>query len=145
MRLLLVMPTGLHVGYDEYFSSSPLGIETLAAHACAYADVALADMRGKGHDVEAHAEELLADSPDKRDMDALLYRACLKAYLSRHFLGSLFSRRTNLHRLRRTALRVFSSWIWFLLKERVASLLRGVFGQKVGRIKRHTKRPTGGP
>ncbi len=64
MRLLLVMPTGLHVGYDEYFSSSPLGIETLAAHARAYADVSLADMRSKGHDVETHAEQLLADSPD---------------------------------------------------------------------------------
>jgi anaerobic magnesium-protoporphyrin IX monomethyl ester cyclase len=64
MRLLLVMPTGLKVGYDEYFSSSPLGIETLAAHARAHADVVLADMRGRGHDVEAHAEELLASSPD---------------------------------------------------------------------------------
>ena len=29
MRLLLVMPTGLQVGYDDYFSTSPLGIETL--------------------------------------------------------------------------------------------------------------------
>lgn len=64
MRLLLVMPTGLRVGYDEYFSTSPLGIETLAAHARAHADVALADMRGKGHDVEAHAERLLAMEPD---------------------------------------------------------------------------------
>ncbi len=64
MRLLLVMPTGLRVGYDEYFSSSPMGIETLAAHACEYADVELADMRGKGHDVEAHAEKLLAGRPD---------------------------------------------------------------------------------
>jgi radical SAM superfamily enzyme YgiQ (UPF0313 family) len=64
MRLLLVMPTGLKVGYDEYFSSSPLGIETLAAHARAYADVALADMRGRGHDFEAHADELLKDKPD---------------------------------------------------------------------------------
>ncbi len=78
----------------------------------------------------------------KRDMDALLSRAYLKAYLSRHFLGSLFSRRTNLHRLRRTALRVFSSWIWFLLKERAASLFRGVFRQKPGRIKRHTREST---
>ncbi len=58
------MPTGLQVGYDEYFSSSPLGIETLAAHARTHADVALADMRGKGHDVDAHAEQLLTDSPD---------------------------------------------------------------------------------
>jgi anaerobic magnesium-protoporphyrin IX monomethyl ester cyclase len=59
MRLLLVMPTGLKVGYDGYFSSSPLGIETIAAHAGKVADVALADMRGKGGDVQAHAEELL--------------------------------------------------------------------------------------
>ncbi|MCK5558711.1 MAG: radical SAM protein, partial [Candidatus Hydrogenedentes bacterium] len=78
----------------------------------------------------------------KKKLDALMHRAYLKAYLSRHFLGSLFSRRTNLHRLRRTALRVFSSWIWFLLKERAASLFRGVFRQKLGRIRRRTKEPT---
>jgi anaerobic magnesium-protoporphyrin IX monomethyl ester cyclase len=64
MRLLLVMPTGLQVGYDDYFSSSPLGIETLAAHARVHADVELADMRGTGHDVEEHAEQLLARGPD---------------------------------------------------------------------------------
>jgi radical SAM superfamily enzyme YgiQ (UPF0313 family) len=64
MRLLLVMPTGLQVGYDAYFSSSPLGIETLAAHVRDLADVKLADMRGRGHDVAAHAEELLKDAPD---------------------------------------------------------------------------------
>ena len=64
MRLLLVMPTGLQVGYDAYFSSSPLGIETVAAHVRHCADVMLADMRGKGHDVEAHAEELLKNDPD---------------------------------------------------------------------------------
>lgn len=64
MHLLLVMPTGLKVGYDEYFSSSPLGIETLAAHAQAYADVTLKDMRGQGHDVQDHAERLLACNPD---------------------------------------------------------------------------------
>lgn len=64
MRLSLVMPTGLRVGYDEFFSTSPLGIETLAAHALAHADVTLTDMRGRGHDVEAHAEQLLASSPD---------------------------------------------------------------------------------
>jgi anaerobic magnesium-protoporphyrin IX monomethyl ester cyclase len=64
MRLLLVMPTGAQVGYDDYFSASPLGIETLAAHARAHAEVALADMRGKGHDVGAHAEQLLAMQPD---------------------------------------------------------------------------------
>ena len=64
MRLLLVMPTGLQVGYDDYFSTSPLGIETLAAHARDHAEVALADLRGKGHDVAAHAEELLQSAPD---------------------------------------------------------------------------------
>jgi len=64
MRLLLVMPTGLKVGYDDYFSSSPLGIESLAAHARAHADVSLMDLRGTGHDVEAHADRLLADRPD---------------------------------------------------------------------------------
>jgi len=64
MRLLLVMPTGLKVGYDDYFSASPLGIETLAAHARAHADVVLADMRGKGHGAEAHAERLLKAEPD---------------------------------------------------------------------------------
>jgi len=64
MRLLLVMPTGLQVGYDEYFSSSPLGIESLASHARRWADVELVDMRSRGHDVDAHAELLLAQKPD---------------------------------------------------------------------------------
>jgi len=64
MRLVLVMPTGVRVGYDDYFSASPLGIETLAAHARAHADVSLVDMRGKGHDTEDHAEQLLALRPD---------------------------------------------------------------------------------
>jgi len=64
MRLVLVMPTGVRVGYDDYFSASPLGIETLAAHARAHADVSLVDMRGKGHDVDDHAEQLLALRPD---------------------------------------------------------------------------------
>jgi radical SAM superfamily enzyme YgiQ (UPF0313 family) len=58
------MPTGLQVGYDAYFSSSPLGLETIAAHVRDLADVVLADMRCKGHDVEVHAEELLKDNPD---------------------------------------------------------------------------------
>ena len=64
MRSVLVMPTGLQVGYDAYFSSSPLGIETVAAHVRDCADVMLADMRGKGHAVQAHAEELLKDEPN---------------------------------------------------------------------------------
>ncbi len=64
MRLVLAMPTGSQVGYDDYFSASPMGIETLAAHAQPHADVALADMRGKGHDVEAHAGQLLEMQPD---------------------------------------------------------------------------------
>jgi anaerobic magnesium-protoporphyrin IX monomethyl ester cyclase len=58
------MPTGVSVGYDDYFSSSPLGIETLAAHARALADVSLFDMRGRGHDIDLHAALLLADKPD---------------------------------------------------------------------------------
>ena len=58
------MPTGLQVGYDDYFSTSPMGIETLAAHAREHAEVVLADLRGQGHDVAAHAEMLLADAPD---------------------------------------------------------------------------------
>jgi len=58
------MPTGLQVGYDAYFSSSPLGLETLAAHVRDIADVELADLRGQGHDTEAHAEALLARRPD---------------------------------------------------------------------------------
>ena len=64
MRLVLVMPTGMRVGYDDYFSASPLGIETLAAHARVHADVSLVDMRGKGHDIDDHAERLLALWPD---------------------------------------------------------------------------------
>jgi len=64
MRLTLAMPTGTQVGYDDYFSASPLGIETLAAHALPLANVTLADMRGKGHDVEEHADRLAATAPD---------------------------------------------------------------------------------
>jgi len=64
MRLLLVMPTGLQVGYDAYFSSSSLGIETLAAQVRDIADVELADMRGRDHNVEAHADGLLKESPE---------------------------------------------------------------------------------
>ena len=64
MRLTLVMPTGMQVGYDDYFSSSPLGIETLAAHATPYADVQLADMRGGDRDIPGHAKRLVADKPD---------------------------------------------------------------------------------
>lgn len=64
MRLVLVMPTGVRVGYDDYFSASPLGIETLASHAQAHADVSLIDMRGKGHNIDDHAEQLLALRPD---------------------------------------------------------------------------------
>ena len=64
MRLILVMPTGLQIGYDAYFSSSPLGLETVAAHVRDCADVMLVDMRGTGHDVEAHAEELLKHDPN---------------------------------------------------------------------------------
>jgi len=60
---MLIMPTGLQIGYDAYFSSSPLGIETLAAHVRHCADVTLLDLRGRGHDVEAHAEELLKHDP----------------------------------------------------------------------------------
>jgi len=58
------MPTGLQVGYDACFSSSPLGIETVTAHVRDRADVSLADMRNRGQDVEAHADELLKDEPD---------------------------------------------------------------------------------
>ena len=64
MRLILIMPTGLQVGYDAYFSSSPLGIETVGAHVRDCADVMLIDLRGKGHDVEAHTEELLKYDPN---------------------------------------------------------------------------------
>ncbi len=52
MRLVLVMPTGVRVGYDDYFSASPLGIQTLAAHAQAHADVSLVDMRGSAEFVK---------------------------------------------------------------------------------------------
>ncbi len=64
MRLLLAMPTVLRTGYEDYFSASPLGIETLGAHARTCADVELMDMRGRGNDTEAHAELLLARDPD---------------------------------------------------------------------------------
>ena len=64
MKLTLVMPTGLRVGYDEFFSTSPLGLETLAAHALPHAEVSIVDMRGRGQDVNAHAEMLLAARPD---------------------------------------------------------------------------------
>jgi len=46
MRLALVMPTAVRVGYDDYFSASAPGIDTLAAHAQAHAHVSLVDMCG---------------------------------------------------------------------------------------------------
>ncbi|MFW6146147.1 MAG: B12-binding domain-containing radical SAM protein [Planctomycetota bacterium] len=64
MRLFLVMPTGLRAGYEKFFWTSPLGIETLAAHARDYADVTLADMRRRRGGVEAHASWLVAQAPD---------------------------------------------------------------------------------
>ena len=64
MKLLLVMPTAMQVGYEDFFSVSPLGIETLAAHARQHVDVAIVDMRGRGLCVDTHAEQLLADGPD---------------------------------------------------------------------------------
>jgi len=57
VRLALVMPTGVRVGYDDYLSAPPLGIETLAARARAHAGVSLIDMRGNGHDIDDHAEQ----------------------------------------------------------------------------------------
>jgi len=64
MRLVLAMPTGVQVGYDSYFSTSPLGIESLAAHARQHANVCLTDLRFFGHDVQHHADMLLAGQPD---------------------------------------------------------------------------------
>ncbi len=55
----------------------------------------------------------------KKTLDALMHRAYLKVYLSKRFLLSMFSQRTNLQRLRRTMFGVFWSWIWFLVKEQV--------------------------
>jgi len=82
------------------------------------------------------------------DMDAVLHRAYLASYLNRRFLLSLFSRRTNLHRLRRTALRVFFAWIRFLVSQRLVGLLRsagsraasalGMRGRKPDRTKAET-------
>ncbi len=64
MRLFLVMPTGLRAGYEKFFWTSPLGIETLAAHARDHADVTLVDMRGRPGGVAAHASWLAAQAPD---------------------------------------------------------------------------------
>ena len=64
MKLLLVMPTGLQVGYDDYFSASPARHRNPRRPCAKHADVTLADMRGKGHDADAHAEQLLATGPD---------------------------------------------------------------------------------
>ena len=59
----------------------------------------------------------------KKRLDAIMHRAYLKVYLSRRFLLSLFSRRTNLARLRRTALGVFWSWIAYLIREQIGTWL----------------------
>ena len=64
MRLFLVMPTGLRAGYEKFFWTSPLGIETLAAHARDHAEVTLVDTRGRRGGVEAHAAWLAAQGPD---------------------------------------------------------------------------------
>ena len=64
MRLAPVTPTGAPVGHADCLSSSPPGIETLTAQAKAHADVPLADMRGKGRDIDDHTEQLPALRPD---------------------------------------------------------------------------------
>jgi len=57
----------------------------------------------------------------KKELDAIMHHAYLKVYLSPRFLRSLFSKRTNLSRLRRTAVGVFGAWIGFLIKHRISS------------------------
>jgi anaerobic magnesium-protoporphyrin IX monomethyl ester cyclase len=64
MHLTLVMPTGTRVGYDDYFSAAPMGIETLAAHVRDIAEVRLMDLRGTGHDPDVHAAEIVSTRPD---------------------------------------------------------------------------------
>jgi len=59
-----VTHTGAPVGHADCISASPPGVETLAAQAKAYADVPLADMRGKGRDIDDHTEQLSALRPD---------------------------------------------------------------------------------
>ena len=62
------------------------------------------------------------DQLPKEEMDAIMHRAYLQVYLRWRFFRSLFTKRTNLARLRRTALRVFASWIWLLVTERLSDL-----------------------
>jgi radical SAM superfamily enzyme YgiQ (UPF0313 family) len=60
----------------------------------------------------------------RKEMDAVIRRAHSQVYLRWRFLRSLLTKRTNLARLRRTALRVFASLIWGLVKERLAAWVR---------------------
>ncbi len=64
---------------------------------------------------------LLRGQLPKKTLEKLMHSAYLKVYLSGRFLQSMFTQRTNLHRLRRTMFGVFWCWIWFLLK----GILRG--------------------
>jgi anaerobic magnesium-protoporphyrin IX monomethyl ester cyclase len=59
----------------------------------------------------------------KKEMDSIMQGAYLKIYLSKRFLKSLFSKKTNLSRLRRTALSAFSSWIRFAVRARLSGLV----------------------
>jgi len=66
----------------------------------------------------------MAGQLPREEMGAVISRAYSQVYLRWRFFRSLFTKRTNLARLRRTALRAFASWIWFVMRQRVMSLLR---------------------
>jgi radical SAM superfamily enzyme YgiQ (UPF0313 family) len=59
----------------------------------------------------------------KKQLDAIMHKAYLKVYLGRRFLKSLFTKKTNLDRLRRAMFGVFGSWIAYLVRERLAGLV----------------------
>jgi radical SAM superfamily enzyme YgiQ (UPF0313 family) len=60
----------------------------------------------------------------KPEMDNLMNLAYLKSYLSGRFFRSLFSQKSNLNRLRRTALKVFWTFLWRIAKENLQDLIR---------------------
>jgi len=66
----------------------------------------------------------MADQLPQKEMGVIVRRAYSQVYFRWRFLRSLLTKRTNLARLRRTALRVFASLIWGLAKERLVALLR---------------------
>jgi radical SAM superfamily enzyme YgiQ (UPF0313 family) len=79
-------------------------------------------LRTRDWDQYDFTSPVMTDQLDKPAMDAIMRKAYLKVYLSGRFWKSLFTQKTNLDRLRRTAFGTFGTFIRFLIRERIGRL-----------------------